>query len=314
MTPANTEVDPDLLQNFQPAPAVMESEKNPATEAKVQLGRMLYYDPRLSKDGKISCNSCHLLDRYGVDGQPVSTGHKGQKGGRNAPTVYHAAGQVVQFWDGRAADVEEQAKGPVLNPIEMAMDDAGAVEAMLRSVAGYRAAFARAFPDQKQPVTFDKAALAIAAFERGLVTPGRWDRYLKGDRQALTATEKAGFIAFHRAGCAACHLGPHLGGKFYIKAGMAKPWPNQQDPGRFNVTKQEHHRMVFKVPTLRNIARTGPYMHDGSVTGLEAAVRMMGEHQVEKPLTDEEVRLIVAWLEALTGEIPLDYVRQPALP
>jgi cytochrome c peroxidase len=308
------EIDPDLVKNFQPAPAVMENPKNPVTEEKVKLGRVLYFDPRLSAGGDVSCNTCHPLDRYGVDQQPVSTGHKGQKGTRNAPTTYHAAAQVVQFWDGRAADVEEQAKGPVLNPVEMAMADAAAVEAVLRGKPEYVALFRAAFPQEKQPVTFDNAALAIAAFERKLVTRSRWDRYLEGDRGALSNEEKAGFIAFHRAGCVACHTGAQLGGKFYIKMGMARPWSNEKDLGRFGVTKQEHHKMVFKVPVLRNVEKTGPYLHDGSVAELEEAVRLMGELQIEKPLTDSEVRRIVAWLKCLTGELPGDYIAPPKLP
>ncbi len=307
--PATAEIDPELLQNFQPAPDAVESDKHPITEAKIELGRRLYYEKRLSRDGKTSCNSCHPLDRYGADGTPVSTGIGGQKGGRNAPTTYHAAGQVAQFWDGRAADVEEQAKGPIMNPIEMGMANATAVESALRAAPEYGPLFAKAFPGQMQPVTLDNSAAAIGAFERKLMTPGRWDRFLKGDRQALSAEEKAGFLAFHRAGCVSCHQGADLGGKFYIKAGMAKPWPNQKDLGRFQVTGKEHHKMVFKVPTLRNVDKTAPYMHDGSVADLEAAVRMMGEHQVEKPLTDSEVRQIVAWLRALTGDLPLAYIR-----
>lgn len=312
--PGQVEIDPDLLKNFQPSPEVMENPKNPVTEAKVKLGRMLYYEPRLSAAGDLSCNSCHPLDAYGVDHLPVSTGHKGQKGTRNAPTTYHAAAQVVQFWDGRAEDVEEQAKGPVLNPVEMAMPDARAVETMLRGKPEYVTAFRQAFPKEKEPVTFDNAALAIAAFERKLVTRGRWDRFLEGDANALSPEEKAGFIAFHKAGCIACHNGPHLGGKFYIKVGMARPWTNQADLGRYLVTKQEHHKMVFKVPVLRNVEKTGPYLHDGSMAGLEETVRLMGELQIEKPLTDSEVRRITAWLKSLTGELPAAYIARPRLP
>jgi cytochrome c peroxidase len=313
-TTSKTEIDQEFLQNFKVAPVVMENGKNPLSEEKIALGRMLYYDERLSKSQTISCNSCHALDRYGVDNQPTSTGFKGQKGGRNAPTVYYAAGHVVQFWDGRAPDVEAQAMGPVMNPVEMAMADAHAVEAVLLSMPEYKTAFAKAFPNAKQPVTLDNAALAIAAFERKLVTPSRWDKFLAGDANALTPEEKAGFIAFYRAGCHTCHGGALVGGRLYQKVGLVKPWPDQKDLGRFDVTKQDSDKMVFKVPSLRNIDKTAPYFHDGSVSSLENAVRMMGEYQVERPLTDSEAKEIVTWLKSLTGELPADYIRKPELP
>lgn len=308
------EIDPEFLRNFQPAPEAMLSEKNPLTEEKVALGRMLYYETRLSKNHDISCNTCHLLDRYGVDNLPTSKGHKGQRGARNAPSTYHAAAHVVQFWDGRAADVEEQAKGPVTNPIEMAMRNADEVAAVLVSMPEYVTAFQRAFPGEKQPVTLDHAAAAIAAFERKLVTRSRWDKFLGGDGQALTNEEKAGFLAFYKAGCQACHNGPEIGGRLYQRVGLVKPWPNQKDQGRFEATHKEHDRMVFKAPSLRNIEKTAPYFHDGGTASLEDAVRMMGEHQVERPLTDTETRRIVAWLRTLTGEIPAGYIAPPELP
>lgn len=312
--PRTGEIDPELLRNFAPAPAEMTNPNNPITPEKVALGRMLYYDERLSKSQTVSCNSCHALDRYGVDGQPVSTGVNNQKGNRNAPTVYFAAGHIVQFWDGRASNVEEQAKGPVLNPVEMAMPDAQYVEKVLRSIPEYVKAFQAAFPGQKQPVTFENAALAIAAFERKLATPSRWDKFLSGDQTALTAEEKAGFLAFHRAGCQACHNGPYLGGRMYQKLGLVKPWPSEKDLGRYEVTKQEHDKMVFKVPSLRNIEKTGPYFHDGSASTLEAAVRLMSQHQVERPLTETEIKQILAWMRSLTGELPVEYIRKPELP
>ena len=205
---------------FKPLPDAVESQKNPITEAKVNLGRMLYYEPRLSKNQDISCNTCHDLAKYGVDGQPVSDGHKGQKGTRNAPTVYNAAGHFVQFWDGRAPDVEEQAKGPVMNPVEMAMSSDKAVVAVLKSMPEYVDAFKKAFPAEKDPVTFENTARAIGAFERRLMTPSRWDKFLKGDQAALSNAEKAGFNKFMEAGCQACHAGTYLGGEVYQKIGM----------------------------------------------------------------------------------------------
>jgi len=307
-----TEIDAEFLQNFTPAPAVMANAKNPISEEKIDLGRTLYYDPRLSRNNDVSCNTCHLLDRYGVDGEPVSTGHNKQKGNRNAPSVYYAAGHRLQFWDGRAADVEEQAKGPVLNPAEMAMPDAASVETKLRGIPEYEVLFKKAFPNDKQPITFDNAAIAIAAFERKLVAPSRWDKYLAGDKKALTAEEKAGFLAFHKAGCQACHSGALVGGMLLQKLGLVKPWPKQNDPGRAAVTGHDLQRNVFKVASLRNVEKTGPYLHDGSVATLEEAIRLMGEYQVEKPLTDRDVKAIQAWLNSLTGELPLQYIRKPS--
>ncbi|MCL5744857.1 MAG: cytochrome-c peroxidase, partial [Acidobacteria bacterium] len=246
--PAN-EIDPAKLAAFQALPSVMTSQKNPVTEEKVSLGRMLYYEKRLSRNQDIACNDCHMLDKYGVDHERFSTGFKNQKGTRNSPTSYNAAGQIAQFWDGRAADVEEQAKGPVLNPVEMAEPDAQTTVAVLKSMPEYVAAFRKAFPGQSDPVTFDNMAKAIGAFERKLVTPSRWDKYLKGDKAALTANEKAGFNKFVDTGCQACHMGAYVGGQMFQKLGLVKPYPDKSDLGRFAVTKQEGDQMMFKVPT-----------------------------------------------------------------
>ena len=311
---AAQDVDPAKLSAFQPLPAAMESAKNPITDAKIQLGRMLYYEKRLSRNQDISCNSCHLLNRFGVDGEKFSTGFKGQKGGRNAPTVYNAAGHLAQFWDGRAADVEEQAKGPVLNPVEMAMPNEQSVVKILKSIPEYDALFRKAFPGEKDPVTFDNMALAIGAFERRLVTPSRWDKYLQGDRNALTAQERAGLQKFMDVGCQTCHNGPFVGGKVFQKLGLMKPYPDTHDKGRVEVTKQASDEMVFKVPSLRNIDKTAPYFHNGSATTLDAAVRNMAEYQLGKKLNDADVKSITAWLKTLTGEVPADYIKEPALP
>ncbi len=304
----------DKLGAFKPLPKAMESKDGSLTGAKVDLGRMLYFETRLSKNQDLSCDSCHDLGAYGVDGKDVSTGHKGQKGGRNSPTVYNAAGQFVQFWDGRAADVEAQAKGPILNPVEMAMADEAHVVAVLTSIPAYVDAFKKAFPEAKDAVTYDNLAKAIGAFERKLVTPSRWDKYLEGDKSALTDDEKAGFEAFLEAGCAACHNGAYVGGAMYQKTGVVRPWPNQKDQGRFEVTKADVDKLVFKVPTLRNVEKTAPYFHDASAKTLEEAVKAMAAHQVGKDLKDGEVRSIVAWLKTLTGDLPTAYVAKPKLP
>ena len=310
----SSEIEPGILAAFAPLPKVMESKDNPLSEAKVDLGRMLYYENRLSKNHDLSCNSCHLLDKYGVDGRKVSSGHKAQMGVRNSTSSYNAAGHFVQFWDGRAKDVEEQAKGPVLNPVEMAMPSEKAVEALLKSIPGYVDAFKKAYPESQDPVTYDHMAKAIGAFERKLVTPGRWDKFLAGDRSALSAAEKQGFKTFVGTGCVACHNGPYLGGASYQKLGNVKPWPNQKDQGRYEVSKNEADKMLFKVPSLRNVAKTAPYFHDGSIAQLPEAVRKMAFHQLGRTLSDEETRAIVAFLEALTGELPSEYIKKPELP
>jgi cytochrome c peroxidase len=309
------DVDTARLSVFKPLPVVMESAGNPLTEEKIKLGRMLYYEQRLSAGQDISCNTCHLLDKYGIDDDgAVSKGHKGQKGNRNAPTVYNAAGHFVQFWDGRAPNIEEQAKGPVLNPVEMAMpNEAGAV-AFLKSMPEYVDLFKKAFPDAKDPVTYDNMAKAIGAFERKLVTTSRWDKFLAGDQSALTMDEKAGLMEFLDAGCQTCHNGMYLGGSMFQKLGAVKPWGSEQDLGRFAVTKQDPDKMVFKVPSLRNIEKTGPFYHDGTVVTIEDAITKMGVHQLGMTLTPEQVKSIVTFLKTLTGELPAEYIKQPELP
>ncbi len=298
---------------FAVLPPEAESASNPLTPEKIELGRMLYYEKRLSINDELSCNSCHALSKYGVDNEPTSPGHEGKRGGRNSPTVYNAAFHVAQFWDGRAADVEEQAKGPVLNPVEMGMPDAAYVVRVLSSIPGYRPLFVAAFPGEPDPITYDNAARAIGAFERKLVTPSRFDVYLAGDASALTASEQEGLSTFIAAGCPACHLGATVGGRTYQKLGVAKPYPTE-DVGRAAVTKNEADRFVFKVPSLRNVKQTGPYFHDGRVATLDQAVRLMAEHQLGKDLTDAQVKSITTFLGSLTGVLPLGYIREPKLP
>ncbi len=312
--PQKASIDPAKLKLFRTVPDSVPPKDGELTVEKVALGRMLYYDTRLSKSQKISCNSCHDLAKYGVDGLPVSDGHKGQKGDRNAPTVYNAAGHFAQFWDGRAKDVEEQAKGPVLNPVEMAMGSGKVVVATLKSMPGYVDAFKKAFPGEKDPVTYDNMGKAIGAFERKLVTSSRWDKFLKGDDTALTADEKAGLATFISTGCTTCHAGTYMGGSMFQKAGAVKPWPDAADPGRFKVTKNDDDKMMFKVPSLRNIEKTGPYFHDGKTSTLVEAIAKMSEYQVGKTLTDAEAKSIETFLKALTGDIPGDYIKQPVLP
>lgn len=298
---------------FQPLPVFMEKGGVRPTDDQIALGRTLYYETRLSKSQTISCNSCHDLARFGVDGQPTSPGHKGQLGGRNSPTSLNAALHIAQFWDGRAADVEAQAKGPVLNPIEMAMKDEASVVAVLKSIPAYEEMFRKAFPDQPDPITYDHMADAIGAFERGLVTPAPFDRFLDGDLKALNADQQAGLATFMSSGCTACHNGVGVGGAGYFKLGQAVPYETA-DQGRFELTKNEADRFMFKAPSLRNVTKTGPYFHDGSITTLESAVTLMGKHQLGRDLDAKAVGEIVAFLGALEGTVNADYVKAPELP
>ena len=307
-------VSDSFLMMFKPLPTEATSADNELTEAKINLGRMLYYENRLSKGEKLSCNSCHMLDKYGQDNLPFSPGHEGKVGGRSSPSTFNAAIHIAQFWDGRAPSVEEQAKGPVLNPGEMGMPSADFVVEVLKSIPGYVEAFKAAFPGEADPITYNNFGKAVGAFERKLVTPSRWDDYLKGNKEALTAEESKGFETFAKAGCVTCHNGPAVGGMMYQKLGLVKAWPELKDQGRFEATKVETDKFYFKVPSLRNITETGPYLHDGSVKTLEEMVSKMGEYQLGKALTPEETASIVAFLKSLKGEIPAEYVAKPKLP
>lgn len=311
--PKAVTVDPAQLAPFPVAPAKIESPANPITDDKVALGKTLYFENRLSKNHDLSCNSCHDLAKYGVDGEKTSTGHKKQKGDRNAPSVYFAAAHVKQFWDGREQTIEDQALKPVQNPVEMALKDEKAIVAVLKSIPGYEPLFKKAFPEDKDPITAANAAKAIGAFERTLVTTSRWDKFVGGDQSALTDEEKAGFNKFIDVGCQTCHQGMAFGGTQFEKLGKAKPWTgNTDDTGRMRVTKDEVDRLVFKVPSLRNVEKTAPYFHDGSVATLEEAVKLMGTHQLGKELSDADTKSIVTFLKALTGDLPS--IAKPELP
>jgi cytochrome c peroxidase len=296
-----------------PLPEVAASETNPITDAKVELGRMLYYEPRLSKNQDVSCNTCHPLDRYGADAKKTSSGHEEQVGARNSPTVYNAALHFAQFWDGRAADVEEQAKGPVMNPVEMAMPSEDYVLEVLGSIPGYEPLFAAAFPGEEPAITFDNMARAIAAFERKLLTPSPFDAFLEGDVAALDEEQIEGLELFLDTGCTVCHQGVGIGGGMYQKLGLVRPYPTE-DAGRFDVTGNEADRGFFKVPSLRNVAETGPYFHDGSVAELDEAIRIMASVQLGKDLGDEQVETLRAFLGSLTGRLPETLIAKPELP
>lgn len=290
------------------------------TDEQVKLGQQLFFDPRLSLSGSISCNSCHGLATHGVDGKPTSPGHEGQLGARNSPTVLNAALLGSQFWDGREPDVEAQAKGPMINPVEMAMPNHDAVEERLAKIPGYVEQFEKLYADKGGKGTIDNIVHAIGAFERTLLTPSRWDEYLKGDVNALNEQERRGVKAFIDNGCIACHTGVNLGGDSFQKFGLVKGpyWdyiPSENhDEGLFEVTGKEEDKYFFRVSPLRNIAKTAPYFHNGSVEDLGKAVQIMAETQSGITLAQNDVDDIVAFLNALTGEVPASAMIPPALP
>jgi len=320
-TPAPANAAAALMQaaqaQFKPIPAQPPAlPGNPASPAKIELGKMLFFDPRLSASHTISCNSCHNVGLAGVDVAEKSIGHKWQKGGRNSPTVFNAVFNTAQFWDGRAKDLEEQAGGPMVNPLEMASPKEH-VNEQLRGIPGYGPVFKAAFPGDASPVTLANAQKAIAVFEATLITPNApFDRYLKGDAAALNANQTAGLKLFIDKGCASCHNGVNLGGGRYAPFGIVeKPGAEllpPDDKGRFAVTKTAGDEYVFKVPTLRNIALTAPYFHSGRSWDLRQAVGVMASTQLGLPVTDDEVRQIVAFLGALTGDQPK--IVYPVLP
>jgi cytochrome c peroxidase len=254
------------------------------------------------------------LAKFGVDpGQAVSRGFDHKPGGRNSPTVYNAGLQFVQFWDGRAASLAAQASGPMMNPVEMGMPGAEAVLAYVHSNVNYVNQLKQAYPGQKNPVTMENVTDAIASFEGRLLTPARWDEYLKGNQQALSEDEKEGLRVYLRSGCASCHAGAGLGGNSYAKLGVSENWPDlKSDTGRMALTHQERDLMYFKVPLLRNVVQTGPWFHNGNVQTIDEAVRLMGKHQLGLDLTASEVTSIVAFLNSLTGPIPQSFIEPPS--
>lgn len=292
---------------FKPIPTTAPAlPNNPATPAKMELGKMLYFDPRLSASHAISCNSCHNIGLAGADAEETSIGHQWQRGGRNAPTVLNAVFNTAQFWDGRAKDLEEQAGGPMVNPVEMASPKEHLAE-QLAALPGYVTAFKAAFRGEAQPVTLANAQKAIAVFEATLITPNApFDKYLRGDASALNAKQKEGLQFFMSRGCAACHNGINIGGGMYAPFGVVeKPGAEllpPQDKGRFMVTKTAGDEYVFRSPSLRNIALTAPYFHTGRAWDLRQAVGVMGSSQLGTQLTADEIDKIVAFLESLTGE------------
>lgn len=302
----------ESLPETVPSPA-----NNPTTKDKIELGKQLFFDPRLSLDGTVSCNSCHNVMAGGTDNRSVSIGKAGQKGGRNSPTVWNSAFHTVQFWDGRAATLEDQAKGPILNPVEMGMPSEKFTEARIRAIPGYADQFRSVFGGNN-PVTYDNIAKALACYERTLITPHcAFDRYMKGDEKAMSDQAKRGMTLIQDIGCTSCHNGPNFAGpaaspghgfyqKFpiYTNNPYVKKYRLMEDSGRYKVTGKKEDKHMWRVPTWRNIALTAPYFHNGSVQTLDEAVRVMARTQLNKTLKETEVADIVAFLNSLTGEFP----------
>lgn len=288
--------------------------ENPSEEL-IELGKMLYYEPRLSKSGLISCHTCHNFGLAGADNLPVSLGHLWQKGPRNSPTVLNAALHRLQFLDGREPDVEAQALIPILNPVEMASSEEHVIS-VLSSIPEYVDRFSAAFPEEDDPVTYINVGVAIGAFERILLTYSPFDSFIKGDRNALTGRERDGLETFMSVGCTACHVRETLGGQTFAKfmtplelSGEVEP-----DPGRFDATGREEDKHFFKVPSLLNVVETYPYFHDGSEWSLEAAITEVAESQLGIELSSKELDDLVSFMHALSGEVP-EYARLiPVLP
>ena len=302
---------------FKPIPSAPPALKtNPSTPAKVELGKMLFFDPRLSSSWLISCNTCHNLSLGGVDLLETSIGHGWQKGPRNSPTVLNAVFNIAQFWDGRAKDLKEQAMGPVQAAVEMNSTPERTVRT-LRSIPAYVESFRKAFPGEANPTTFENMARAIESFEATLITPGsRFDQYLQGKSDGITAGEKKGLELFISKGCVSCHGGVNLGGTGYFPFGVVeRPGADilpLTDKGRFEVTRTASDEYVFKSPSLRNIELTAPYFHSGKVWDLAQAVAVMGSAQLGATLNDAETEAIVAFLKTLTGDQPK--IEYPVLP
>ncbi|MBI2712412.1 MAG: cytochrome-c peroxidase [Bdellovibrio sp.] len=302
----------EALPTTVPAPA-----DNPVTPEKVKLGKMLYFDTRLSSTQKVSCNTCHNVAKGGDDNRSVSVGINGKTGNRSAPTVWNAAFMSVQFWDGRAATLEDQAKGPMVNPVEMGMPNHQAVVDRLKKSKEYVELFKQAFGGEDS-LNIENVAKAIASYERTLVTPDSpFDLYLKGKKNALSPAAVRGMNLVQEVGCTTCHNGPNFAGPVLpVGTGNYRKFPTfpgseyetkyklTEDLGRFQVTHQEADKNLFRIPTWRNVALTAPYFHNGSVKTLDEAVRVMAKTQLNRTLSDAETKDIVEFLKSLTGKRP----------
>jgi cytochrome c peroxidase len=313
----------DLLtqtkQIFNPLPQLISSEKNPVTPGKTNLGKILFYETRISVDGTVSCARCHPIGLYAADGLKKSIGNHCKVNPRNAPTLFNAAGQISAHWIGNRADVEDQAKQSVIGPPSFGMPSYEAVEKILKEIKGYMNLFKKAFPQDKDPVNVDNFAKAIGAFERTLVTPSPFDSFLKGNKKILTGDQQRGLNTFIQTGCITCHSGTYVGGQMYQKFGIFEPYwkytkSEKIDEGRYDVTKNESDKYLFKVPVLRNVAKTPPYFHDGSVDKLIEAISIMAKIQLGKDISEQQGEDLVKFLTTLTGEIREEVLIVPILP
>lgn len=314
--PVPADLRATALEIFKPLPSTYPAVRdNPITQEKIDLGKALFFDPRLSASGVFSCNSCHNLATGGDDNLETSIGHGWQKGPRNSPTALNAVFNDAQFWDGRAEDLKAQAKGPIQAGVEMANTPVQVVET-LKSMPKYVEWFQAAFPGEADPVTFDNMAKAIEAFEATLITPAPFDAYLNGDEAAMTEEQKQGLVLFMDKGCASCHSGINLGGNGYYPFGLIeKPGAEvlpENDKGRFAVTATADDSYVFRAAPLRNVTLTAPYFHSGKVWNLRQAVAIMGTSQLGEDMSDDDVERIVAFLGSLEGRLP--EVVYPVLP
>lgn len=306
-------------QLFGALPPVIVSEKNPVTPEKVKLGKILFYEMRISVDETVSCVRCHPIGLYAADGLKKSIGNNCKINPRNAPTVFNTAGQISAHWIGDRTDVEDQAKRALIGPPSFGMPSYEAAEKKLKAIKGYGPLFKEAFPGDKEPITVDNFARAVGAFERTLVTPSLFDVFVKGKWTAFSPDQKRGLNTFIETGCATCHSGVYLGGQAVQKFGLFEPYwkvtrSKEIDDGRYGVTKNENDKYGFKVPILRNVEKTSPYFHDGSVDHLEDAVRIMGKIQLAKTLDKRQIEDIIIFLQTLTGKIPDEVLKVPLLP
>ncbi|MBI1423348.1 MAG: c-type cytochrome [Gammaproteobacteria bacterium] len=304
---------------FKPLPKDMATAEYPITPARVELGRALFFDPRMSLNGTVSCARCHQPSLYGTDGLPTSIGVMARDNPRNAPTVLNAAQEFIAHWRGDRKNVEDQATKALFGPPSFGEPNAESVIAKLKAFKEYQVMFKKAFPKDKDPITTANWGLAIGAYERTLVTPSPFDAYLKGNTKALSPMAMRGLSKFISTGCASCHSGAGVGGGMYQKFGLTEDYwkatgSKKIDKGRFDVTQDQADMYVFKVPSLRNVAMTPPYFHDGSVATLPQAVRIMAQVQLGKQLDDADVNEIVAFLDSLTGKLPKNFATPPVLP
>lgn len=307
----------DARKNFAALPDVKEDDAH--NSAKIALGRGLFFEPRVSRDGTVSCARCHQPSLYGTDALPKSIGVDHRLNARNAPTVLNAALQISQHWIGDRIDVEDQAMKALLGPNSFGQPDYQSAMQRLQAIPGYVDMFRKAYPVHKNPVTPENWGNAIGAYERTLLTPAPFDRFLKGDVDAISTTAKSGLRKFMNLGCIGCHNGVGVGGGMYMKFGLTRDYwtatgSSGVDKGRYAVTKNDADLYVFKVPMLRNVAKTAPYFHDGSVASLDQTIRTMADVQLGKNLTAQEVTEIMGFLDSLTGALPPDFAQVPVLP